>query len=64
MSMKTVENLLEISIDYVAMVNMESFVDIVFYLNNGTGSKMNGVYYYILNEDELKDIRGSLKQHM
>lgn len=29
MSMKTVENLLEIPIDYVAKVNMESFVDIV-----------------------------------
>ena len=29
MSMKTVENLLDIPIDYVAQVNMESFVDIV-----------------------------------
>ena len=34
------------------------------YFSNGSGTMMNGIYYYILNEEELKEIQSTLKQHL
>lgn len=34
------------------------------YFSNGSGAMMNGIYYYILNEEELKEIQSTLKQHL
>lgn len=34
------------------------------YMNNGTGSKMEGIYYYIPEESELKEIQQNLKEHL
>lgn len=34
------------------------------YLNNGTGKRMNGIYYYILNEEELAEIQATFKGHL
>ena len=45
MSMKTVENLLEIPIDYVAQVNMESFVDIIEIVGGITVDNSLDFYY-------------------
>ncbi|ATP39422.1 LytR family transcriptional regulator [Solibacillus sp. R5-41] len=34
------------------------------YLKNGTGKKMNGIYYYLLNDTELELLQGTLKKHL
>lgn len=34
------------------------------FLNNGTGKRMNGIYYYIPNEKELAEIQETLKGHL
>ena len=34
------------------------------YLNNGSGTMMGGIYYYMPNESELQDIQEDLKQHL
>lgn len=34
------------------------------YLNNGTGTRMEGIYYYMPDEGELESIQATLKEHL
>lgn len=34
------------------------------YIENGQGQTMNGVWYYMLNDEELNQIQGELKEHL
>lgn len=34
------------------------------YINNGTNTVKNGIYYYVPSEAELLDVKNTLKQHM
>lgn len=34
------------------------------YIKDGQGQKMNGIWYYILNDNELNQIKGELKEHL
>lgn len=34
------------------------------YINEGQGKKMNGIWYYIMDEAELKEIQNTLKAHL
>lgn len=34
------------------------------YLNNGSGTMMNGIYYYMLNDSELQEIQKMLQEHL
>lgn len=34
------------------------------YLINGTGKKMNGIYYYLVNDTELELLQATLKKHL
>lgn len=33
-------------------------------INNGSGKTLNGVWYYMMDENELKDIQNTLKSHL
>ena len=42
-----------------------SFDDIEqLYMNKGKGQKINGVYYYVANDTEMKEITNTLKTHL
>ncbi|MCM3386875.1 LCP family glycopolymer transferase [Ureibacillus chungkukjangi] len=68
--MDTLENNLEMSITFDELLNIQkdyrnSFANIEqLYLNNGTGSMMNEIYYYIPNEEELKTLQDTLKTQL
>ena len=34
------------------------------YIKNGQGKKMNGVWYYMMNENELDSIKVELQEHL
>lgn len=54
------DDLLKISKNYAS-----SFKTIEqLYLNNGSSSIMNGIYYYIPNEQELEEVQKTLKEHL
>ncbi|WP_404427735.1 LCP family protein [Ureibacillus chungkukjangi] len=54
------DDLLTIQKDY-----RNSFGEIEqLYLNNGTDSIMNGIYYYMPDENQLKEIHETLKEHL
>lgn len=67
---KTLEENVEINVSFDDLLSIRknygnSFKTIEqLYLNNGTGTMMNGIYYYMPNESELHDIQENLKQHM
>jgi polyisoprenyl-teichoic acid--peptidoglycan teichoic acid transferase len=33
-------------------------------IENGSGTKIDGIYYYVIPDDELSSIQGTLKEHM
>ncbi|AWE06750.1 LytR family transcriptional regulator [Lysinibacillus sp. 2017] len=67
---KTLEENVEMNVSFDDLLSIRknygnSFKTIEqLYLNNGTGTMMNGIYYYMPNESELHDIQENLKQHM
>lgn len=67
---KTLEENIEINVAFDGLLSIrknygDSFKTIEqLYINNGEGKMMNGIYYYVPNEDELKDIQENLKQHL
>lgn len=67
---KAVENNLEMNLAFDELLNIQkdyrnSFTSIEqLYLNNGTGTMMNAIYYYVPNEDELKTLQETLKEHL
>lgn len=67
---QTVENNLEMNIAFDELFNIQkdyrnSFSTIEqLYLNNGTGTMMDGIYYYVPNEEELKTLQETLRQHL
>lgn len=34
------------------------------YINEGKGKRMNGIWYYIMNDDELAEVQNALKAHL
>lgn len=67
---QTVENNLEMNIAFDELLNIQkdyrnSFSTIEqLYLNNGTGTMMDGIYYYVPNEEELKTLQETLRRHL
>ena len=67
---KTLEDNVEINIVFDDLLRIRknygnSFKTIEqLYMNNGKGTMMNGIYYYVPSESELQDIQEDLKQHM
>ena len=54
------DDLLTIQKDY-----RNSFGEIEqLYLNNGTGSMMNGIYYYMPDENQLNELQETLQKHL
>lgn len=67
---KTLEDNVEINVLFEDIIdirkNYASSLSTIeqHYLNNGTGKRMNGIYYYIPNEEELAEIQETLKGHL
>jgi polyisoprenyl-teichoic acid--peptidoglycan teichoic acid transferase len=67
---KTLEENLEINVAFDDLLSIRknygnSLKSIEqLYLNNGSGTMMGGIYYYMPNENELQDIQENLKQHL
>ena len=67
---KTLEENLEINVAFDDLLSIRknygnSLKSIEqLYLNNGSGTMMGGIYYYMPNENELQDIHENLKQHL
>ncbi|MEG0385444.1 LCP family protein [Solibacillus cecembensis] len=68
--LKTLENHVETNVMLDEMLAMRknysnSFKNIEqHYLIDGTGKKMNGIYYYLLNDTELELLQETLKKHL
>lgn len=67
---KTIEKNVELNIAFEDLLSIrknygDSFKTIEqLYFNNGTGTMMNEIYYYVPNAAELLDIQNLLKEHM
>ena len=67
---KTLEDNVQINVVFDDLLNIRKNYGNSFkiieqlYINNGKGTMMNGIYYYVPNESELQDIQKNLKQHM
>lgn len=67
---KTLEDNVQINVVFDDLLNIRknygnSFKTIEqLYINNGKGTMMNGIYYYVPSEEELQDIQENLKQHL
>lgn len=68
--LKTLENYVETNVKLDEMLAMRknysnSFKNIEqHYLINGTGKKMDGIYYYLVNDSEIELLQGTLKKHL
>lgn len=67
---KTLENNLEMNLKFDDLKAIQkdyrnSFGTIEqLYLNSGSGTMINGIYYYVPNEEELKTLQETLKSHL
>ncbi|WP_332648227.1 LCP family glycopolymer transferase [Lysinibacillus sp. 54212] len=67
---ETLEDNVQINVVFDELLNISknygsSFKTIEqIYLNNGSSSIMNGIYYYIPNEQELQGIQDELREHL
>lgn len=67
---KTLEDNVAINVEFDDLMKIgknysSSFKTIEqLYLNNGSSSMMNGIYYYIPNEQELTAVQNILKEHL
>lgn len=67
---ETLEKNVEMNIRFDELMNIRkhyagSFQTIEqLYLNNGTGTRMEGIYYYMPDEGELEKIQSTLQEHL
>ncbi|MEO4053446.1 LCP family protein [Solibacillus sp. CAU 1738] len=67
---KTLEENVEINVVFDDILSIRKNYSSSFntieqhYMNNGTGTKMNGIYYYIPDEQELETLQTILKSHL
>lgn len=67
---KTLEENVEINVNFDELLKIRknygnSFKEIEqLYITNGSDTMMNGIYYYIPNEQELNSVKETLKKHL
>ncbi len=67
---QTLENNVEINVVFDDIMEIRKNYSSSFstieqhYLNNGTGERMGGIYYYIPDENELTELQQTLKKHL
>ena len=67
---ETLEENVEMNIRFDELMNIQknyagSFQIIEqLYLNNGNGTRMDGIYYYMPDKEELKSIQSTLQEHL
>ncbi|RHW39532.1 LytR family transcriptional regulator [Lysinibacillus yapensis] len=67
---QSLENNVEMNIPFEDLLNIQKDYRDSFgtleqlYLNNGTGKMMNGIYYYVPDEKELKTVQETLRSHL
>ncbi len=67
---ETLEENVEMNIKFDELLNIRKHYGNSFqtieqlYLNNGSSTRMDGIYYYLPDEGELKNIQSTLQQHL
>ena len=67
---KTLEENIEMNIRFDELMNIQKHYADSFqiieqlYLNNGTDIRMDGIYYYMPDKEELKSIQSTLQEHL